>query len=305
MMKYSLQKNNLKLISVILSFIFWLYILNSEKVKFEKIIEVDYILPQDMVFASKPLQEATFLLEGPRSFVNLVMKKNHKIYINLNTPELIKKLNFSVELNPNELNLPLGMVVDRVLPRKISIRLEKKVRQKIPLKFEFSGDLPQGMELEKAFLDPEQVEVEGPASVLLALKEIKVSPIDVKWLIGNDHYMVGFELPDERMALVSKKKIKLHYNLKVPKPNLVLKNQPIKFPTDHLRLISDFQVAELKLFLTNKYGVDQVSQAGPIQVVADIPEDARGRVKVPLRVVLPPHIHLVEVIPKSIIVNME
>jgi YbbR domain-containing protein len=42
-----------------------------------------------------------------------------------------------------------------------------------------------------------------------------------------------------------------------------------------------------------------------IQVWADIPDEAVGRVEVPLKVVLPPSIHLLEISPKTIIVNIQ
>ena len=45
--------------------------------------------------------------------------------------------------------------------------------------------------------------------------------------------------------------------------------------------------------------------SGTVQVWADIPEDAKGKVKVPLKVVLPPTMHLLEISPKTIIVNIQ
>src|SRR5690606_5783232 len=137
--KKRLKKHSLKFISAFLSIFLWVYVLNSEKVKFEKTVSLEYILPVDMMFAKKPVQEVTFLIEGPRAFVRTVAEREDRLVIDLNRANARRELNFSVDINPAQLNLPFGMIVERVLPRRLEIRLEKKASKIVPLRLQFAG----------------------------------------------------------------------------------------------------------------------------------------------------------------------
>ena len=115
-MRNRMKKHSLKFFSAFLSIFLWIYVLNSEKVKFEKTVSLEYILPVDMMFAQKPVQEVTFMIEGPRAFVRTVAEREDRLVIDLNLANARRQLNFNVDINPAKLNLPFGMVVERVLP---------------------------------------------------------------------------------------------------------------------------------------------------------------------------------------------
>lgn len=304
-MKTRMKKHSLKFISLFFSVFLWAYVLNSEKVRFEKTVSLEYILPEDMIFAQKPALEVTFLIEGPRAFVRTVAEREDRLVIDLNRANAKKQLSFHVDINPTQLSLPFGMVVERVIPRRIPIRLERKASKIVPLKLQFMGMLPENISLGKTELRPSEVEVHGPRSVITELKSLPVRPIDLENLMGQESMPVEVVLTDERLSLASSSEVTFHYKLKASSANLVLKDLPIKFLTHSKTIQSDVKTATVKLLVPDKVSKNRSNISSTLQVWADIPETAKGRVAVPLRVVLPPSIHLLEINPKTIIVNIQ
>lgn len=304
-MKNRLKKHSLKFLSIFLSVFLWVYVLNSEKVKFEKTVSLEYILPTDMVFGSKPVQEVTFMIEGPRAFVRTVSEREDRLVIDLNRANPKKQQNFSIDINPAQLNLPFGMVVERVLPRRLDIKLEKKASKIVPLKLRFTGQLPEKLSLGKTRLEPAEVEVYGPRSLITKLKEIPVRPIELEALPGQESVPVELVLSDERLTITNGFDVKFHYQLKASSSNMTLKGLPIRYLSEKRKIIGNVKFATVKLLVADKILKSRSNVSSTVQVWADIPMDASGRVEVPLKVVLPPSMHVLEISPKSIIVNIE
>ncbi len=304
-MRNRLKKHSLKFISVFLSVFLWIYVLNSEKVKFEKTVQLEYILPVDMMFAQKPVHEVTFMIEGPRAFVRTVAEREDRLVIDLNRANARRSLNFNVDINPAQLNLPFGMVVERVLPRRLAIRLEKKASKIVPLRLQFSGQLPDKLSLHNAILEPAEVEVYGPRSLISRIKELPIKPVELESLPGLDQIPVEVQLTDDRLTLTGGFDIKFAYQLKAASSNFTLKDVPIRFLSEKRKVTSTIKTAEVKLLIPEKIMKNRSNVSSTIQVWADIPEEARGRTEVPLRVILPPSIHLLEIEPKTIIVNIQ
>lgn len=303
-MKNRVKKHSLKFISAFLSVFLWVYVLNSEKVKFEKTVSLEYLLPTDMIFAERPVQEVTFLIEGPRAFVRTVAEREDRLVIDLNRVNARRQLKFTVDINPAQLNLPFGMVVERVLPRRINIRLEKKASKIVPLRLQYAGALPDKLSLGKTSLTPSEVEVYGPRSVVAKLKEIPVRPIDLENLPGEDQLAVDLQLPDERLT-VNAGEILFNYQLKAASSNFMVNDLPIRFLSEKRKISSKVKSADVKLLVPEKIIKNRSNVSSSVQVWADIPSGAKGRVEVPLKVILPPSIHLLEVRPKTIIVNVQ
>lgn len=303
-MKNTFKKHSLKFISLFLSLLLWGYVLNSEKIRFEKVVILEYILPEDMIFAQKPVSEVTFLIEGPRAFVRTVVDREDRIVLDLNKANSKRQLSFNVDIAPSQLNLPFGMAVERIIPKRIQIRLEKKASKIVPIKAQFLGALPDKLSMLKMELVPSEVEVYGPRSIISEMKSLPTRPIDLESLVGQDTVPVEIFLADDRLSLNSGSEVAFKYVLKAANSNLTLENLPIKFLSHNKNIDSMIKVASLRLLVPEKVTKNRSNISSSIQVWADVPENARGRVEVPLKVMLPPSIHLIEVSPKSIIVNL-
>ncbi|HXH29660.1 MAG TPA: CdaR family protein [Bacteriovoracaceae bacterium] len=304
-MRNTVKKHSLKFISALLAIFLWVYVLNSEKVKFEKTVAVEYIIPAGMMFAVKPQSEVVFLIEGPRAFVRTVAERDDKLVIDLNRANSKKQLNFTVSINPNQLSLPFGMVVDKVMPRNISISLEKKASKIVPLQLQFAGQLPDKLTLVNPVLHPSEVEVHGPRSVVSKIKYLNTRPIDLEGLPGFDQLPAEINIPDDNLTITSTAEVKFTYQLRAESSNLELKALPIEIISHSQRYKLSKKTASVKLLVPEKIIKNRSNVSSSVQVWIEIPKGAKGPTEVQLSVTLPPSIHLLEIIPKSIIVNVE
>jgi YbbR domain-containing protein len=304
-MKNRLKKHSLKFISVLLSLFLWVYVLNSEKVKFEKSVTLEYILPPDMIFAERPVQEVVFMIEGPRAFVRTVSEREDKLVIDLNRANTRRQLRFNVDINPAQLNLPFGMVVETVLPRRLAMSLERKASKIVPVKLNFQGTLPPSLTLSKAELNYPEVEVYGPRSLITKLKEIQTKPIELETLVGTEELPVELSLPDERFTVMRASDLSLRYELQAISANFELKDVPISFLNQSQKIKSKITSVTLKLLVPEKILKNRSNLSSSVKVWADIPSTQTGRVEIPLRAILPPGIHLLEISPKTIFVDIQ
>jgi YbbR domain-containing protein len=197
------------------------------------------------------------------------------------------------------------MIVERVLPRRLNIRLEKKASKIVPLKPQFSGQLPQKLALSSGSLEPAEVEVYGPRSVISRLKDLPVRPIELEGLPGSDVVQAEIQLPDDRLTVTGGFDVRFIYQLKALSSNLALDNLPIRFLPGLDKIQTSVKSAAVKIFVPEKILKNRSNVSNSIQIWADVPDKARGKLTVPLRVVLPPTMHLLEVRPKTIIVNIQ
>lgn len=299
-----LKKHSLKFLSLFLSVFLWAYVLNSEKMTFEKSVSLDYILPDDMVFAQKPPQEVIFQIHGPRAFMKAISEREDRLVIDLNRVNSKRQLFLQADVNPAQLSLPLGMVVQRVLPRKIPIRLEHKSSKIVPIKLELSGHLPDKVLLSKTQVIPPEIEIYGPRSLIHELKFISTRPVDVESLIGQEFTTLDLALPDERFSLSSDTKVNLKYEIKIDSSPVTLAHVPIKFLSKNNSFESKIKEVTLKLLVPEGILKNRSNISSSVQVWADVPDKGKGRAEIPLKVVLPPSVQLQEISPKSIIVNM-
>lgn len=304
-MRNRIKKHSLKLISLFFAIFLWAYVLNSEKVRFEKTVALDYILPEDMIFAQRPPLEVSFMIEGPRAFVRTVVDKEERLVIDLNKANSKKHLSFTVDINPEQLDLPFGMIIERVVPRKVPIRLERKASKIVPIKAMYAGELPSKMRLVKRDLIPQEVEVYGPRSLISQLKEVQTRPIDQEQLNDEGVQSVELFLSDDRLNFSGSNEVKLHYKMALATENMVFKKFPIKFLTRTQKVQPNRRFVELKLSVPENMVNERKKIASAIQVWADIPDNIKDKTKVPLKVVVPPEYELLDVSPKDILVNTQ
>lgn len=301
-----MRKHSLKFISLFTAIFLWMYVQNSETVKFEKTVALDFSLPSDMVFAETPVQEVIFMIEGPRAFVRNVSEREDRLLIDLNRGGARKQQNFGIDIVPTQLSLPFGMVVERVLPRKINIKLEKKALKKVPIKPRFIGSFPEGLSFVRTEIQPKEIEIWGPQSLIKNIKEVTTTPIDREALIGATSINVELIQRDERIVYEVLQPPKLNYQLKASKSNVVLRDLPIRYLTQNKKARANTGTATVRLLVPESMKErGNLALAPSVQVWADIPGQSQGQVEASLRAILPPGVHLVDISPRSIIVNLE
>jgi len=108
----------------------------------------------------------------------------------------------SIRVKNSDFSLPSGMVVSSVTPSTIKVVTEKKVRKNVPVKVLLKGVLPAGMRGYNVLSDPENVEVEGPASQVVKIDSVATEEIDARRLEKGKEYRKNLFLPSKKVTLL-------------------------------------------------------------------------------------------------------
>ncbi len=299
--RFRTRRPILRVLALVTGFIIWFYVLNAARVRVEKVVTLQYVLPNPVVFAVRPPGELTVTLEGPRAFIRQLEAREEKILIDLTLPQYRDKLRPEVAFSGDELSLPFGVRVEKLSPRRLQLRLERKSQKRVPVRTPFLGELPADLLLKDLRVRPTEVVVVGPKSLIAGLKEVSTRPVDVESLLGQESVPLEWQLSDERLVVDTPGMPELSYRLIARKANLVLEKVPVRLLGEG-KLVSPATV-EVVLWgppdIVRRTDMSDLN----IQVWAEVPARLRGQERVKVRAVLPPRLHLLEVRPQTVLVE--
>jgi YbbR domain-containing protein len=151
-------------------------------------------------------------------------------------------------------------------------------------------------------LKPKNINIAGPKSLLKNVFKIDSTPINLSTLKGNDKKIIKLIPLDDRIEL-SQNTFEYVYNVKPTRSNMVIRDVPIRFLSSKIVKGSNRRKVNLMVLADNEDKLKFTNE--DLEVIAQIPFDAKGKIKVPLKVNLPAGMHILEIIPSEIEVELE
>jgi YbbR domain-containing protein len=296
--KRKIKKGTLKIISVIFSFILWLYVLNSANITVEKEVPLSIITPDRMEVSNNFPRSISYTLRGPRAFLRELVDREDEFTIDLNKFRRSSNNTYFITFSPTKLKLPFGVDVVKISPAKQKIVIEKTISKKIPLQVSTRGKLNEQLRLVNSKLNPEKIRVTGPRSVLRNLDYIETQSVDLADLSKDGEKILKVESQDERIHITADSTVQWSYKIRAKKANRKISDLKIRFLSSKGYRRSSHRSASITVLADASE--DLSSLVKKVQIVADIPEDAKGKVTVPLSAKLPNEMTLLEIVPNTI-----
>ncbi|MEX0798401.1 MAG: CdaR family protein [Bacteriovoracaceae bacterium] len=296
------RKHALKGFSVFFAFFLWLYVLSSAQTKGEKIVKLSYKAPTGYAVKNQPVKEITYAIRGPRVFVRALMQKSDTLTVDLEKIFVENKNQYEINVNDLGMSFPFGVDLTRVEPNRVVVRLEKALVKEARIKLNTTGEVPSDHKMITSSIEPKKVMIEGPASIVRKIDRIETAPIELNGLTGSGKIMAFLSRPDDRVSL-SQKEVEYQYTIQPTRANLILKNVPVKFLSSQLVKAANRRSVNLMVLADNEEKLEYGKK--DIEVVADIPESAKGKIKVELKAKLPAGLHLLEIQPPFLEVEVE
>ena len=293
---------SLQLLSVLIAFFLWLYVLSSADTKVEKIVNAHFVLPEGFAVVNSPTTKIKYYLNGPRALVrSFINKKDH---INLNIKNIYKPNQKSYEFSINQVGIkfPFGVNVESVEPKIITVKIEEKSTKIIKLILQTVGNVPSDHKMMQWTLVPPSIEVSGPKSLMEKVSEVKTMVASLSGLTQSGLKSLDLINTDERIKY-SQKSVEYQYEIQPTRANMVIKKIPIRFLSTQVLTRSDRRFVNLMVLAEN--GMDFNLKKDKIKVIAEVPDNATGQVKVKLKANLPKGIHLLEIMPSEIEVTIK
>ncbi len=298
MLYENLSKHFLKVIALITSMVFWFYVISSEPIKINRKIQLAFIVPKGLAIGNVVSREVNITLKGARAFLANLFVNDKKVFIDLKSYSYKKEKAFLVFINPSDIPVPLGVKVTNIEPRKVELILEKKIYKKVPINKTLAGAVAKDLELTKSYLKPKFVMIGGPRELMRTISKLSTAPIDTSGLKGEGSLTAQLADLDDRIQKKKQQTIEYHYQVKPKKANLTLKKIRIRFLTSSQKIFSKSKFVSLSVLDTK--GQNRALKNSDVQVIADIPENIKGKARIKLKAVLPEGIHLLKIHPDYI-----
>lgn len=185
------ENTSYKIVALLITLILWIIIMGSKEAVIVKSVPITYLVPQETVLVGKVPQEVAFKISGPRLMLNRFSAMQEPLTVDLTAS---REGRSTVRIHPDGLNTPPSLRVLSVSPTYVPIKLEKVITKIVPVKVITQGSLPKGRRLRKMVLDPENIGVSGPRSVLRSVNYIPTQPLDLTQINETTTVSLGLVL---------------------------------------------------------------------------------------------------------------
>jgi YbbR domain-containing protein len=187
------KKNILKLISILLAVLLWLYVINqSDEASYNNVIksQIEYINVPDDVSVEGPTTVGIKIWGTQKQSEDIVA------YVDLaGLEEGIHQV--KVKVNPIE-----GALLTRVEPDKIEIKIGSQKKKSIKIQPEIKGNLPEGYSLLDLLIVPTECLVQGEEEQIQKIVSV-VAPLDLLLTENISEHNVKLQARDEAGRIIN------------------------------------------------------------------------------------------------------
>ena len=301
MIKETKSRHMLKVISLVCAVTMWFYVLNSEPLEVEKRVPLAMITPSGLAINVEIPTTVKVKLKGSRAFVQDLDLSQEKLIVDLRDYPYTQET-FAVTFEKNMVRLPFGVEVQDIEPKQVVLSLEREIKKLVPIRLRTVGEVGKDLKLVEKSFQPKQFLIRGPYGVLKKTVLLNTLPVDLSTLEGKGELRLPLENVDRRIVIEEKRDVAFSYTIRPNKANLTLKNINISFLTKHTRFQSSDQRVALDVLVSSDR--KDAMRSSEVKVIAEIPDNAKGKVRIKLRAELPDGVNLLQIHPEFINVSL-
>jgi YbbR domain-containing protein len=172
------QNLPLKLTALALASLCWLAVAyRMETIQRTFVVPIEYRnLPPDLALDDPRPTEAQVTLSGQERVFDLGLRT------------MVVSLDMSraqpgwqeLALTHDSLDTPAGLTLSEIKPRVISLRVQRLTEITLPVRVQFEGELAPGLRLVQVQIEPAEVRLLIPPSMLLRTSEVVTNPLNLR-----------------------------------------------------------------------------------------------------------------------------
>jgi YbbR domain-containing protein len=139
-------------------------------------------------------QTVSLRLSGPRDIVRSLTPNQLLVIADLSGKEPGERV---IQLKVDEDFLPDSVKVAQIEPASIRIKLEPTVKKLVRVEAKFGGKVAEGREIYNVKLNPGEVEIEGPQSMVDKIESLSTETVNMDGRRGDFQTSVEVEIPQD------------------------------------------------------------------------------------------------------------
>ena len=187
-------------ISLVLAVILWFFVGGEQRVDKTVMMPVEVInMPRQLVISNQFKKEIEVAVNGPRSMILEIDNKKITRQIDLSkaTPGTTVITN-----DVKSIPVPRGVTVLRVQPASIILSLDKLIQKKIAVNPVTTGTPAPGYILKRLRMDPEEITITGPETVLSQYEVLRTDVVNINGLKKSVQQQVPLDLEPAIVDLI-------------------------------------------------------------------------------------------------------
>jgi len=234
-------------------------------------------------------------LSGPRNIVRSLTPNQLLVIADLSNKEPGEKI---VQLKVDESFLPDNVKVVQIEPASIRIKLEPMATKFVKVEAQFMGKVAEGREIYRVKLDPGEVQIQGPQSLVNKIDRVITETVNMDGRRSDFQTSVEVEVSQDSLRVITPGPIKLSVDIGEERALRRFANLPVRWPDKNANWRLLTKTVEVEVF-------------GPKSAVEKLrPDDLRVEINtagltgeansVTPKIQLPPNIEVRNVIPKEV-----
>ena len=219
---FSWLTNNwtLKLISLVLALLLWVFIMGERRVEvgYRVPLEIQN-MPEGLMVANQVPSVVDVRVSGPRTLLAKISASDISILVDLTAlqPGLttFKRLE-------ERLNLPNGLRVTRLAPSFIDVKLERIKQKQVPVEVKLTGEPLAGHQVGRVSATPAEVLVEGAESEVKGVSKVPTEEVDLTGVDSSFSVIVQLDYRGNYTSLKESKTTEVQVEIEA------LENPPVK-----------------------------------------------------------------------------
>ena len=161
-------------------------------------VPVEYInVPAGLELTGDIPQTVSVRLKGPRDVVRGLPPSQLAVEADLRDKTAGER---NVQLRTSDLNLPTNVEISRVEPASLQLKLEPTLHKKVKVEAP-PAQADEGFDITYVVIEPETLEIEGPASVVANVTSLKTESFSLKGHREPFMQMLEIEFPHNGLRL--------------------------------------------------------------------------------------------------------
>ncbi len=192
---------HIKLISGILALILWLYVENLKEIEYSLSVPIETRnIPADYIISNEIPISVNVVLKGKESRLSLIDENVIMAYVDLKNDTGSGKRSI-VRIDKN--SFPQRISIKEIKPMVIDISIEKILEKQVKIIPVIIEEPPDGYIYQEVIVNPEQVQIQGPESMINGIDSIYTEDINIGSLKETTVKEAGVNLPGTKISLVN------------------------------------------------------------------------------------------------------
>lgn len=214
----------LKLISLALAVLLWVFVQSKETLEVSTSIEIQLISTKELALNGPRFLKKDVTLRGPRGLVGTMGTEPLTATIYLPHQVGSRRIRLEKQLLDKKIDARLSLTIHEPY---ISVNVEEKISKTVPIKVSLQGSPQEGYYVERIHTRPSNVTLSGPLSYISQIKQIATETWDISDLNAYTSKTLNLAIPNDVETVFSEESTTVSLTIEREKINQRFSGVPI------------------------------------------------------------------------------